>query len=391
MIELGHLHHVHELIDAAAAQVVGIGHFCGQGCLGGFGDCGLVGAGSWRYQLGPLAFGRAEGELGHAPATHVAGDREGHVLGPAPLVGLLVALSVVLVTAPLLGPLVLGLMRYRTSPTTLNQLLGSDAAAMFVIAPLGLVAALLVHCRSPAGPSLAAGIGVYAVYTYAQVIVGQEYLRLPGNVEKFFPLLLASQETERVELGTGIGTALAQVVAEVFGIDSYQITAPVMVDEPALRELLPLRQREHADYLRWSVGSFKLATSGVAAATQIHTHLCYSEFGEIIDAIDALDADVTSIEAARSRMEVVQDLEQHGFARGVGPGIYDIHSPRIPSAGELQELLAAAVAHVPVRQLWVNPDCGLKTRAYPETKASLENLVEAARTVRASLVDSLAG
>ena len=168
-------------------------------------------------------------------------------------------------------------------------------------------------------------------------------------------------------------------------------TKIIQVDEPALRELLPLRRRDHADYLRWSVGSFKLATAGVAAATQIHTHLCYSEFGEIIDAIDALDADVTSIEAARSRMEVVKDLEQHGFARGVGPGIYDIHSPRIPSAGELQELLSAAVAHVPVRQLWVNPDCGLKTRAYPETKASLENLVEAARTVRASLVDSLAG
>ncbi len=165
----------------------------------------------------------------------------------------------------------------------------------------------------------------------------------------------------------------------------------IQVDEPALRELLPLRRGDHADYLRWSVGSFRLATSGVAAATQIHTHLCYSEFGEIIDAIDALDADVTSIEAARSRMEVVKDLEQHGFARGVGPGIYDIHSPRIPSADELQELLRAAVAHVPVRQLWVNPDCGLKTRAYPETKASLQNLVQAARTVRASLVDSLAG
>ncbi|WP_336853456.1 5-methyltetrahydropteroyltriglutamate--homocysteine S-methyltransferase [Sinomonas albida] len=159
----------------------------------------------------------------------------------------------------------------------------------------------------------------------------------------------------------------------------------IQVDEPALRELLPLRRADQPAYLDWSVKSFRLATAGAADATQVHTHLCYSEFGVIIDAIDGLDADVTSIEAARSRMEVVNDLESHGFGRGVGPGVYDIHSPRVPSQGEIEELLATAVAHVPSRQLWVNPDCGLKTRGYAETEESLRNLVEATKVARGVL------
>ncbi|MET1015468.1 MAG: 5-methyltetrahydropteroyltriglutamate--homocysteine S-methyltransferase, partial [Leifsonia flava] len=162
--------------------------------------------------------------------------------------------------------------------------------------------------------------------------------------------------------------------------------AIVQVDEPALRELLPLERDRQADYLDWSVGSFRLATAGVAAATQIHTHLCYSEFGAIIDAIRGLDADVTSIEAARSRMEVVVDLEASGFDHGIGPGVYDIHSPRVPSVTELTELIERALDGIPERQLWINPDCGLKTRGYDETVASLRNMLEATRGVRASVV-----
>jgi 5-methyltetrahydropteroyltriglutamate--homocysteine methyltransferase len=161
----------------------------------------------------------------------------------------------------------------------------------------------------------------------------------------------------------------------------------IQVDEPALRELLPLRKADQAAYLDWSVKSFRLSTAGAADATQVHTHLCYSEFGAIIDAIDGLDADVTSIEAARSRMEVVHDLESHGFGRGVGPGVYDIHSPRVPGEQEVTELLSTAVKHVPSRQLWVNPDCGLKTRGYAETEESLRNLVTATKTVRAELLE----
>ncbi|HSO15570.1 MAG TPA: 5-methyltetrahydropteroyltriglutamate--homocysteine S-methyltransferase [Arthrobacter sp.] len=162
----------------------------------------------------------------------------------------------------------------------------------------------------------------------------------------------------------------------------------IQVDEPALRELLPLRKADQAAYLDWSVKSFRLATAGAGDATQVHTHLCYSEFGAIIDAIDGLDADVTSIEAARSRMEVVHDLESHGFGRGVGPGVYDIHSPRVPGEQEVTELLSTAVKHVPSRQLWVNPDCGLKTRGYAETEESLRNLVHATKTVRAGLLEA---
>ncbi|KIP53704.1 5-methyltetrahydropteroyltriglutamate--homocysteine S-methyltransferase [Leucobacter komagatae] len=157
----------------------------------------------------------------------------------------------------------------------------------------------------------------------------------------------------------------------------------VQVDEPALRELLPLDRERQAAYLDWSVGSFRLATGGAAPEVQIHTHLCYSEFGEIIDAVDGLDADVTSIEAARSRMDVVEPLGNHGYSRGIGPGVYDIHSPRVPGVDEQTELIRIAAARIPGEQLWVNPDCGLKTRGYDETVASLTNLVLAAKAVRA--------
>jgi 5-methyltetrahydropteroyltriglutamate--homocysteine methyltransferase len=157
----------------------------------------------------------------------------------------------------------------------------------------------------------------------------------------------------------------------------------VQVDEPALRELLPLKRAAQPAYLDWSVSSFRLATGGAHTATQIHTHLCYSEFGVVIDAIRALDADVTSIEAARSRMEVVHDIRRSGFDHGVGPGVYDIHSPRVPSVAELTELLRTAAAAVTgEHQLWVNPDCGLKTRGYDETVTSLRNMVQATRAVR---------
>ncbi|HEY3996144.1 MAG TPA: 5-methyltetrahydropteroyltriglutamate--homocysteine S-methyltransferase, partial [Mycobacterium sp.] len=159
--------------------------------------------------------------------------------------------------------------------------------------------------------------------------------------------------------------------------------AVIQVDEPALRELLPLRRADQEEYLRWAVGSFRLATSGVADSTQIHTHLCYSEFGEVIGAIADLDADVTSIEAARSHMEVLDDLNAIGFSNSVGPGVYDIHSPRVPSTDEMAASLRDALKAVPAQRLWVNPDCGLKTRNTDEVTASLKNMVAAAQEVRA--------
>ncbi|MFZ2241686.1 MAG: 5-methyltetrahydropteroyltriglutamate--homocysteine S-methyltransferase, partial [Gordonia amarae] len=161
--------------------------------------------------------------------------------------------------------------------------------------------------------------------------------------------------------------------------------AIIQVDEPALRELLPLRDADKPAYLNWAVRAFRLSASGVADDTQIHTHLCYSEFGEVIGAIAALDADVTSIEAARSKMEVLDDLNAVGFANGVGPGVYDIHSPRVPGTAEIAESLSAAIKAVDPKRLWVNPDCGLKTRGTDEVVASLTNLVEATQQVRAGL------
>src|SRR5690606_2397739 len=156
----------------------------------------------------------------------------------------------------------------------------------------------------------------------------------------------------------------------------------IQVDGPALRELLPLRAADKPAYLDWAVHAFRLATSGVSDATQVHTHLCYSEFGEIIGAIAGLDADVTSIEAARSHMEVLDDLNAAGFDLGVGPGVYDIHSPRVPSVEEIAGSLQRALKAVPPQRLWVTPDCGLKTRRTEEVVASLRNLVAAAAAVR---------
>ncbi len=162
-------------------------------------------------------------------------------------------------------------------------------------------------------------------------------------------------------------------------------TSVIQVDEPALRETLPLRAADHTAYLAWATEAFRLTTAGVRPDTQIHTHMCYAEFGDIVQAIDDLDADVISLEAARSHMQVARELAAHGYPREAGPGVYDIHSPRVPSAEEAADLLRTGLRAIPAERLWVNPDCGLKTRAWPETRTSLENLVTAARTVRAEL------
>lgn len=165
-------------------------------------------------------------------------------------------------------------------------------------------------------------------------------------------------------------------------------TSVIQVDEPALRETLPLRAADRPAYLGWATEAFRLSTAGVRPDTQIHTHMCYAEFGDIVQAIDDLDADVISLEAARSHMQVAGELAEHGYPREAGPGVYDIHSPRVPSAGETSALLRKGLEAIPAERLWVNPDCGLKTRGWPETRASLESLVSAARTVRAELSGS---
>ncbi|WP_329284939.1 5-methyltetrahydropteroyltriglutamate--homocysteine S-methyltransferase [Streptomyces sp. NBC_01455] len=162
-------------------------------------------------------------------------------------------------------------------------------------------------------------------------------------------------------------------------------TSVIQVDEPALRETLPLRAADRPAYLEWATEAFRLSTSGVRPDTQIHTHMCYAEFGDIVQAIDDLDADVISLEAARSHMQVARELAAHGYPREAGPGVYDIHSPRVPSAHEAAELLREGLEAIPAERLWVNPDCGLKTRGWPEVRSALKNLVSAAREVRSGL------
>ena len=157
----------------------------------------------------------------------------------------------------------------------------------------------------------------------------------------------------------------------------------VQVDEAALREGLPLRKADQADYLRWAVDCFRLTVAPAAAETQIHTHMCYSEFGEIIEQIARMDADVISIEASRSGMELLDAFREFDYPGEIGPGIWDIHSPRVPPVEELEQLLELAERRIGRERLWVNPDCGLKTRAWPETRAALANLVEVARRRRA--------
>jgi 5-methyltetrahydropteroyltriglutamate--homocysteine methyltransferase len=214
--------------------------------------------------------------------------------------------------------------------------------------------------------------------TYAQSLTGKP---VKGMLTGPVTILAWSFVRDDQPLATTANQIALAIRDETVDLQSAGI-AIIQVDEPALRELLPLRSKDKGEYLSWAVGAFWLATSGVADSTQIHTHLCYSEFGEVIGAIADLDADVTSIEAARSRMEILDDLNEIGFSNSVGPGVYDIHSPRVPGTAEIAASLRAALKAVPAERLWVNPDCGLKTRGTEEVVESLRNLVAATAQVR---------
>lgn len=173
--------------------------------------------------------------------------------------------------------------------------------------------------------------------------------------------------------------------AEVLDLEAHGIRI-IQIDEAALREKLPLRKSDwHSEYLDFAIPAFRLVHSGVKPKTQIHTHMCYSEFGDIIREIDDMDADVITFEASRSNLSILSDLKAASFRTEVGPGVYDIHSPRIPSCEEITSALKKMLEYVPAEKLWVNPDCGLKTRAEKETVPSLTNLVAAARSLRSSL------
>jgi 5-methyltetrahydropteroyltriglutamate--homocysteine methyltransferase len=156
----------------------------------------------------------------------------------------------------------------------------------------------------------------------------------------------------------------------------------IQIDEPAFRETLPLRRKDWQKYLDWAVFSFRIASSAVQATTQIHTHMCYSEFNDVIEAIAALDADVITLESSRSQMELLQAFKHFSYPNEIGPGVYDIHSPRIPTQTEMMQQLKRALQYIPIDRLWVNPDCGLKTRNWPEVTVALANMIAAAKSLR---------
>ncbi len=186
----------------------------------------------------------------------------------------------------------------------------------------------------------------------------------------------------RRDVAAQVGLALAEEVADL----QSSGVAVIQIDEPALREGLPLRGSERDAYLEWATRAFRLASSAAVSATQVHTHMCYAELADVLDVIADLEVDVASFEAARSKMTLLAALEHSSYEGGVGPGVYDVHSPRVPSEDEMASLLRRAVEAVGPERLWVNPDCGLKTRGYPEATRALANMVAAARTVRAELV-----
>jgi 5-methyltetrahydropteroyltriglutamate--homocysteine methyltransferase len=189
----------------------------------------------------------------------------------------------------------------------------------------------------------------------------------------------------RSETCTQLALALRD---EVSDLEAAGITM-IQVDEPAIREGLPLRRSDWPAYLEWAVDAFRLATSSVRDETQLHTHMCYSEFGDILEAIAKMDADVMSIETSRSKMELLHDFAKFRYPNAIGPGVYDIHSPRVPTSEEMSDLLAHAARVLPSGQLWVNPDCGLKTRGWTEVEAALTRMVEAAKWARTRLGQSV--
>ena len=187
---------------------------------------------------------------------------------------------------------------------------------------------------------------------------------------------------EDISIKDSISQIALAIRDEVLDLEKNGIKI-IQIDEAALREKLPLRKSDwQKEYLDFAIPAFRLTHSGVKADTQIHTHMCYSEFTDIIPAIDDMDADVITFEASRSDLQILTSLKEHNFETEVGPGVYDIHSPRVPSVEEIVNALHLMLNKIDKENLWVNPDCGLKTRGIPETEKSLKNMVEAAKIIR---------
>ncbi|HFF3149142.1 TPA: 5-methyltetrahydropteroyltriglutamate--homocysteine S-methyltransferase, partial [Vibrio cholerae] len=215
--------------------------------------------------------------------------------------------------------------------------------------------------------------------TYAQSLTSKQMKGMLTGPVTILCWTFPREDISRQEIAQQLALALRDEVADLqdAGINIIQI------DEPAIREGLPLKKRDHQTYLDWAVQAFKISAGSARPETQIHTHMCYSEFNEIIESVAALDADVITIETSRSNMELLKAFEEFNYPNEIGPGVYDIHSPNIPAQAWIEDLLRKAAEKIPAQRLWVNPDCGLKTRNWPEVEAALTNMVNAAKALRA--------
>lgn len=218
--------------------------------------------------------------------------------------------------------------------------------------------------------------------TYAQSLTSKQMKGMLTGPVTILCWTFPREDISRKEIAQQLAFALRDEVSDLqdAGINIIQI------DEPAIREGLPLKKSDHAEYLEWAVSAFKISAASAKPETQIHTHMCYSEFNEIIQSVADLDADVITIETSRSNMELLKAFEAFNYPNEIGPGVYDIHSPNIPSQEWIENLLRKAAEKIPAERLWANPDCGLKTRNWKETEAALANLVSAAKKLRLELV-----
>ncbi len=219
--------------------------------------------------------------------------------------------------------------------------------------------------------------------TYAQSLTSKQMKGMLTGPVTILCWTFPREDISRKAIAQQLALALRDEVSDLqdAGINIIQI------DEPAIREGLPLKKRDHQSYLDWAVEAFRISAASARPETQIHTHMCYSEFNEIIESVAALDADVITIETSRSNMELLKAFEEFNYPNEIGPGVYDIHSPNIPSEEWIVDLVKKAAQKIPVERLWVNPDCGLKTRNWPETEAALANLVSAAKRLRNELAE----
>ncbi len=220
--------------------------------------------------------------------------------------------------------------------------------------------------------------------TFAQSLTSKQMKGMLTGPVTILCWTFPREDITRKEIANQLALALRDEVSDLqdAGINIIQI------DEPAIREGLPLKKRDHKAYLEWAVDAFKVSAASAKPETQIHTHMCYSEFNEIIESVAALDADVITIETSRSNMELLKAFEEFNYPNEIGPGVYDIHSPNIPTQEWIEGLLNTAAKKIPAERLWVNPDCGLKTRNWAETEASLANMVLAAKKLRKEFADA---